>query len=88
MSPFVCTAMAVVMLLRWVVTCVAGHLVTVLEHSGLGVRIRQLLAQYRGCRNPTQGQQHRQQYENEDSQRLHEVEASTVETVIVCSSGP
>lgn len=83
-APFVGAAVAVVMLPRWVVTCVAGHLVTVLEHNGFGVRSRQLLAQHRGRRDPTQGQQQRQQDENEDSQRLHEVEASTGGTVTWC----
>ncbi len=86
MAPFVGAAVAVVVLLRLVVTCVAGRLVTVLEDKGLGVRSRQLLAQRRGCRDPSQGQQHRQQRENEDSQRLHEVEASTVGTAIWCAA--
>lgn len=47
----------------------------------LRVRSRLLLVRHHPCRNPTQGQQHRQQHENEDSKRLHGFEASTIAEV-------
>jgi hypothetical protein len=76
----------VVLLLRLVMPCGTGHLVTVRVGNDIGMRRRLLFAQHRGCHDPSQGQQHRQQHDNEDSERLHEVEASTVEAVTLCAA--
>lgn len=77
-------AVPMVVPLRLVVRLRAGHLVGVARSGHLGVRRRLLLAQQRSCGYPSQGQQHRQQDENEDSQKLHGAEASTVGAVTLC----
>lgn len=56
----------------------AMRFVAMRRGRGVRVRSRLLRTHHRRCRNPTQGQQHRQQHEHEDSQRLHGFEASTV----------
>lgn len=56
----------------------AMRFVAMRRGHGVRVRSRLLPTHRRRCRNPTQGQQHRQQHEHEDPQRLHGFEASTL----------
>lgn len=71
-------AVVAVVVLHAVFASGAGHVMStlVMAHH-LGMRSRMWLAQQRSCRHPSQGQQHRQQDEYEQTEGLHGFQRST-----------
>lgn len=71
-------AVVAVVVRRVVFASGAGHVVpTVVMAHHFGMRSRLLLAQQRSCRYPSQGQEHRQQHEKEQTNSLHRAQRST-----------
>lgn len=87
-------APVVVVALRRIAQGRRAMLLVVVRHTHLlRVRSQLLLARHHGRRYPSQGQQHRQDHDDEDSQQLHGFETSTADAAgwwvadVPCSTG-